>query len=192
MKAMISILTLGLSLSSFAATDVCSVTYNQKDSILNWTAFKTPSKVGVKGQFTKFSITTEKATTVDELLMNAKFEVNTDSVSTNDKARDTKIFQFFFKSMKSGKTITGTVSGVKGDKVDTFFTLNGVTKPVTLTKKVDEAKKTITLKGTLNVLDFAMKSNLDTLTKACNALHEGVTWPDVEVEIIASYSKSCK
>lgn len=192
MKAIFSALILVSSLTAFAATDICSVSYNQKDSTLNWTAFKTPKKVGVKGQFTKFSITTQKATTVDELLTNAKFEVSTDSVSTNDKARDAKIFQFFFKAMKTGKTINGTVVGVKGDKVDTEFTLNGVTKPVVLSKKVDEAKKTITLAGTINVLDFSMKSNLDTLTKACNALHEGVTWPDVEVEIVASFSKSCK
>jgi len=192
MKAFFSALVLVSSMSAFAATDICSVTYNQKDSKLNWTAFKTPKKVGVNGQFTEFKITTEKATTVDELLTNAKFEVNTDFVSTNDKARDAKIFTFFFKTMKTGKTITGTVTGVKGDKVDTEFTFNGVTKPVTLSKKVDTAKKTITLSGTLNVLDFNMKGNLDVLTKACNALHEGVTWPDVNVEIIASYANTCK
>lgn len=192
MKALFTAIVLASSLSAFAATDICSVKYNHKDSKLSWTAFKTPKKVGVAGQFTDFKITAQKATTVDELLTNAKFEINTDSVSTNDKARDAKIFSFFFRAMKTGKTITGTVTGVKGDKVDTDFTINGVTKPVTLTKKVDTAKKTVTLTGTINVLDFSMKSNLDTLTKACNALHEGVTWPDVNVELVASYESTCK
>ena len=191
MKVLITALALGLSISSFAATDICSVEYNSKGSTLNWTAFKTPKKVGVKGSFTDFSVKTNKATTVDELLTGATLEVKTNSVSTNDKARDAKIFQFFFKTMKKASTITGKVLKVSADKVETEFTLNGVTKPVSLTKKVD-AQGVVTLAGTLNVLDFGMEGNLGTLTKACNALHEGVTWPDVNVELVAATTKTCK
>lgn len=191
MKVLITAMALGLSLSAFSATDICSVEYNSKASTLNWTAFKTPKKVGVKGSFTDFSVKTNKATTVDELLTGATFEVKTNSVSTNDKARDAKIFQFFFKTMKKDSMITGKVLKVAADKVETEFTLNGVTKPVSLTKKVDD-KGVVTLAGTLNVLDFGMEGNLGTLTKACNALHEGVTWPDVNVELVAATTKTCK
>lgn len=192
MKILMSFLVLGLSLSAFAATDICSVTYNQKDSALNWTAFKTPKKVGVKAQFTKFSIKTEKATTADELLKGATFEIETDSVSTNDKGRDAKIFNFFFKTMKSGSKITGKVTSVNKDKVKADFTFNGVTKNITLLKKVDADKNMINLSGSVNVLDFGMESNLAALTKACYALHEGVTWPDVTIELNASMTKTCK
>lgn len=191
MKVLITAMALGLSVSAFSATDICSVEYNSKASTLNWTAFKTPKKVGVKGSFTDFSVKTNKATTVDELLTGATFVVKTNSVSTNDKARDAKIFQFFFKTMKKDSTITGKVLKVAADKVETEFTLNGVTKPVSLTKKVDD-KGVVTLAGTLNVLDFGMEGNLGTLTKACNALHEGVTWPDVNVELVAATTKTCK
>lgn len=191
MKVIILAMALGLSLSVFSATDICSVNYNPKASTLNWTAFKTPKKVGVKGQFTEFVVKTKKATTSDELLTGATFEVKTDSVSTNDKARDAKIFQFFFKTMKKDSKITGKVVKVHADKVETEFTFNGVTKPVTLYKKVDEAQNVINLTGTLNVLDFGMEKNLGTLTKACNALHEGVTWPDVNVELVAGFTKTC-
>lgn len=191
MKVLITAMALGLSLSAFSATDICSVEYNSKASTLNWTAFKTPKKVGVKGSFTDFSVKTNKATTVDELLTGATFEVKTNSVSTNDKARDAKIFQFFFKTMKKDSMIKGKVLKVAADKVETEFTLNGVTKPVSLTKKVDD-KGVVTLAGTLNVLDFGMEGNLGTLTKACNALHEGVTWPDVNVELVAATTKTCK
>lgn len=191
MKVLITAMALGLSVSAFSATDICSVEYNSKASTLNWTAFKTPKKVGVKGSFTDFSVKTNKATTVDELLTGATFVVKTNSVSTNDKARDAKIFQFFFKTMKKDSTITGKVLKVAADKVETEFTLNGVTKPVSLTKKVDD-KGVVTLTGTLNVLDFGMEGNLGSLTKACNALHEGVTWPDVNVELVAATTKTCK
>lgn len=192
MKFLMSILVLSFSLSTMAATDICSVTYNAKDSTLNWTAFKTPKKVGVKAQFTKFSIKTEKATTADELLKGATFEIETDSVSTNDKGRDAKIFNFFFKTMKTGSKMTGKVTSVKKNKIKADFTFNGMTKAITLLKKVDTATNMIHLSGVVNVLDFGMESNLAALTKACNALHEGVTWPDVTIELNASMIKSCK
>lgn len=192
MRTMIASAALILSMNAFAATDVCSVNFNEKASSINWTAFKTPKKVGVKGSFTKFKVTTKKSVTTEELLSNASFEIDTDSVSTNDKARDAKIFGFFFKSMTKGTKITGKVAKIEGDKVTVDLTLNGTTKPVVLTAKNDEAKSTTTLNGSIDVLEFGMKSNLDALTKACNALHEGVTWPNVDIELVANITKSCK
>lgn len=192
MKVLISALALTLSFSSFSATDVCSVSYNPQGSTLNWTAFKTPKKVGVKGQFTNLVINSSKSANVDELLAKATFEVETNSVSTNDKGRDAKIFQFFFKKMSKGTKITGKVVKVNPTNVDVEFSLNGATKVITLTKKYDETQNTVTLNGELNVLDFGMKDNLASLTKACETLHEGVTWPDVTVELVASVPKSCK
>ena len=192
MKTLLAGLVLGLSVSAFAATDVCTLQYNQTGSTLGWTAFKTPKKVGVKGQFTNFSIKTEKSDNIDTFLKSMTVEVNTDSVSTNDKARDVKIFQFFFKSMNKGTKITGKVLKVDDIKAEVEFTLNGQTKMVVMGKQYDAAKNTLTLTGALNVLDFGMKENLSKLTKACAALHENVTWPDVNIELVASITKSCK
>lgn len=192
MKTIMSVLALSLSFSAISATDLCSVTYNPEGSTLNWTAFKTPKKVGVKGGFTSFKINSAKSATVDELLGQATFEVDTKSVATNDKARDAKIFQFFFKSMNTGPKITGRVLKVTKENVEVEFTLNGAKKIVNMNKTYDESKNLLTLTGAMNVLDFGMKDNLATLTKACNTLHEGVTWPDVNLELVASVSKSCK
>lgn len=192
MKTLISALVLGLSFSAFAKVQLCTVDFHKEGSALNWTAFKTPKKVGVKAQFTEFSIKTTKSTTVDELLKSATFEVNSGSVSTNDKGRDAKIVKFFFKTMKNGEKITGKVVKVDAIKVDVEFTFNGTTKVVSLGKQYDEAKNTVTLSGVLDVIEFGMKDNLGALTNACKVLHEGVTWPDVNVELIASVTKSCK
>lgn len=192
MKALISAFALSLTFTTFAATDLCSVSYSPEGSALHWTAFKTPKKVGVKGQFNVFKIISNKSSSVDELLSNATFEVDTKSVSTNDKARDAKIFQFFFKTMTKGSAITGKVLKVNPASVEVEFSLNGATKIITLAKAYDEAKNTVALTGELNVLDFDMKDNLAVLTKACNTLHEGVTWPDVKIELMASVLKTCK
>ncbi len=192
MKKLIAVASMVLAMNAMAATDVCSVSFNDKASTINWTAFKTPKKVGVKGSFTNFKINTKKSVTVEELLSGASFEINSNSVSTNDKARDAKIFSFFFKSMTKGTKITGKVTKVEGDKVSVDLTLNGTTKPVVLTAKNDAEKNTMTLNGAIDVLEFGMKSNLDSLTKACNALHEGVTWPNVDIELVATVVKSCK
>lgn len=192
MKVLFSALIFSLSLSSFAASDLCTVSYKSEGSNLNWTAFKTPKKAGVKGQFKEFKISSAKASTVDELLSKATFEVETNSVFTNDKGRDVKIFQFFFKKMAGGSKITGKVVKNNPSTVDVEFNFNGAKKILTLTKKMDEAKNMLTLNGEMNVLDFGMKDNLASLNKACYDLHEGVTWPDVQIELVASLNKSCK
>lgn len=192
MKALISAFVLSFTFTTFAATDLCSVSYVPEGSTLNWTAFKTPKKVGVKGQFNVFKIISSKSASIDELLSKATFEVDTKSVSTNDKPRDAKIFQFFFKTMTKGSAISGKVLKVGPASVDVEFSLNGATKIITLAKVYDEVKNTLTLTGEMNVLDFDMKDNLARLTKACHTLHEGVTWPDVKIELMASVPKTCK
>ncbi|MFY7992329.1 MAG: YceI family protein [Bacteriovoracaceae bacterium] len=192
MKALLSVVVLALSVNAFAGTDLCVVNFNQKGSAVNWTAFKTPKKVGVKASFTDFTISTKKSVTVEELLSSASFEINSKKIESGDKARDLKIFNFFFKTMVKGTKITGKVVKVNADKVDVELTLNGTTKTVVMTSKYDEKKGLLTLNGAVDVLEFGMKDNLAAITKACYEKHEGVTWPDVQIELVASVTKSCK
>jgi len=180
------------SMSAFGQNKNCSFEYVKDGSSVNWVAFKTPKKVGVKGQLTDFNIKAKSGTTAMGMLEGATFDVNTQSVVTGDKARDAKIMQFFFKKMLNKSVITGKVLKVSDKSADVEFTMNGKTKTVTMASVMDEKANKLNLKGKIDVLDFNLKSNLETLTKACNALHEGVTWPDVEIELIASVKKSCK
>lgn len=192
MKTMIIAAALTLSMNALAGTDLCTVNFNEKASAINWTAFKTPKKVGVKASFTDFKIKTKKSVTVDELLSGASFEINSKKIESGDKARDLKIFNFFFKTMLKGTKITGKVLKVNADKVDVELSLNGTTKTVVMTSKYDEAKSTLSLNGAIDVLDFGMKDNLAAITKACYEKHEGVTWPNVDIELVANVTKSCK
>ena len=66
------------------------------------------------------------------------------------------------------------------------------TKVVPMTSSFDEAGSKLTLKGSIDVLEFGMKDNLSAITKACYEKHEGVTWPNVDLEFVASIQKSCK
>lgn len=189
MKTLLSVALLAGSFSALAGTQVCTFDLKKEGTSVNWTAFKTPKKVGVKGQLTDFNIkTAQKNATVEQLLSSATFTVNSKSVSTGDKARDAKIMQFFFQKAK----IEGKVLKAEANKVEMELSLNGVKKNVVLDSKFDDKNSTLTLNGVINVLDFAMKDHLASLTKACGVLHEGVTWPDVNIELVAAIAKSCK
>lgn len=191
MKTLISAALLAISLPTFAGTQVCTYDLKKEGTSVNWTAYKTPKKAGVKGKLTDFNIKTDAAKkhgSVDQLLSTATFTVNTASVDTGDKARDAKIVKFFFQKAQ----ISGKVLSAANGKVEVEFTMNGVKKTVPMTSKFDDKAGILTLNGTVDVLDFGMKGHLASLTKACSALHEGVTWPDVNVELVAAVAQSCK
>jgi hypothetical protein len=192
MKIILSFALLGLTASAFAKPQICTFEYVKEGSTLAWTAFKTPKKVGVGAKFTDFSITAKSAKSVDELFSAASFAVNSQSIDSGDKARDVKIFQFFFKSMLKGKDITGKVLKHTSGTADVEMTMNGTTKVVSMTSNFDEASNKVTLKGSLDVLEFGMKDNLAALTKACFEKHEGVTWPNVDLELVAVIKQICK
>ena len=192
MKILLSAAVLGLSFSAFAKPQICSFDYQKEGSTLSWTAFKTPKKVGVGAKFSDFTITAKNAKSTDDLLASASFEINSQSIDSGDKGRDMKIAQFFFKNMLKGTKISGKVLKVSNNVADVEMTMNGATKVISMTSKFDEASSKLIVKGALDVLEFGMKDNLAAITKACYEKHEGVTWPNVDLELSAAVKKSCK
>lgn len=192
MKLYMFAAVMAFSASAFAGTQICTYELNKEGATLSWTAFKTPKKVGVKGKLTDFKVAAQKSATIDSLVASAMVDVNSQSVDTGDKARDAKIMTFFFKKMLKGTSITGKVLKVDQGKAQVEFTMNGVTKAVEMISKYDQKAGTLTLTGKMDVLEFGMKPNLEAITKACFEKHEGVTWPDVELEFIAKVTSSCK
>ncbi len=192
MKILLSVAVLGLTFSAFAKPQICSFDYQKEGSTLSWTAFKTPKKVGVGAKFSDFTITAKNAKSTDDLLASASFEINSQSIDSGDKGRDMKIAQFFFKNMLKGTKISGKVLKVSNNVADVEMTMNGATKVISMTSKFDEASSKLIVKGALDVLEFGMKDNLAAITKACYEKHEGVTWPNVDLELSAAVKKSCK
>lgn len=189
---LVSIVLLGFSLSAFAKPQICTFDYVKEGSALLWTAFKTPKKVGVIAKFSDFTINAKNSKSIEDLLSSATFEVNAQSVDSGDKLRDAKIMQFFFKKMASGQKITGKVLKVKDKTAEVEMTLNGTKKVVPMTFTFDEKAKKLNLKGSIDVLEFGMKESLASITKACFEKHEGVTWPNVDLDLTANIKQDCK
>ncbi len=192
MKRIIFLAVLTLSFPALSAPAICVFDYAKDGSTLSWTAFKTPKKVGVTAKFSDFTIVAKNSKSIADLVSSATFDVNSQSVDSGDKLRDAKIQSFFFKKMAKGTKIIGKVVKATDTSADVEFTFNGVTKVVPMTVKFDEPTSKLTLKGSLDVLQFGMESNLAALTKACFEKHEGKTWADVDLELVASVKKSCK
>lgn len=189
---LLTIAILGLSFAAYAKPQICTLDYVKDGSTLAWTAFKTPKKVGVTAKFTDFTINAKNSKSIEDLLSSATFEVNSQSVDSGDKGRDAKIQQFFFKKMLSGTKITGKVLKVADSMADVELTMNGTTKTTRMTVQYDEPMSKVNLKGSIDVLEFGLKDSLASITKACFEKHEGVTWPDVDLDLSANLKQNCK
>lgn len=187
-KIMLTAGVLALSLSSVAADCVQLAKDAPK---VTWTAFKTPAKAGVNGTFGETAINAKAAKNIQELMNNATFSINTKSSSTKDSARDANIDKNFFSLFKEAGKITGKVLKVTDKKVNVAITLNNKTVEVPLNYSFENNQ--LIAKGTIDVLDFALNDQLKKLNKACFALHEGKTWNDVNIELVAmTESVQCK
>lgn len=149
---------------------------------IEWKAFKTAEKVGVKGSFDKVALTdvNADAPTLAEALEGANFEVETATVNTNDAGRDSKLKDYFFQKMNGN--ITGTFGAFKDGKVLVSLTMNGITKEKEFAFEADE--DSIELKGSIDIIaDFSANTAFQSLHEICKDLHEGKTWTDVEIEV---------
>ncbi len=139
---------------------------------LQWTAFKTPLKLGVKGTFDKIAYTPGK-----NCLKGAEVIINKHSVDTKNPGRDKTLDSFFFSHLKGD--IRAKIKNV-GDKTFTVtITLNGVTKDVPFF--YEKKGSLISAKGVIDLFDFSGSKALRSINKACFAKHKGKTWNDVEL-----------
>lgn len=178
-------------LVSFQTSASCSYELTDDQGKIFWTAFKTLKKIGVNGEFKKFKITSSKkvANSISDLIDGAEFEVDTSSVYTGDLGRDKKIVKNFFEVNKKVILIKGQVKNVSTTVGKVLFTIGDSSKEIEL--KLSERNGVAYVVGEINGLDFNLKKNLDAITAACKALHEGITWPEVKIGIEFKVKKSC-
>lgn len=177
----------------------CVYEYSQKDTILEWTAFKFTEKTGVKGNLKKFDvIASGKVARPEEILKSIKFKINTGSVNTGNPERDAKIIKYFFSAMKMGNEIAGSFVSFKGKatgNVISAISMNGVTKNVSLNYEIKE--NVITISGNINLEKWQAEKAIHSLNEQCNDLHKGKDgksklWPDVDIKIVSTLSEVCK
>jgi polyisoprenoid-binding protein YceI len=167
----------------------CIYEFDPKSPTVSWRAFKTPKKVGVDGRFSSVTIHTNAGPTIEDVVRRASFSVDVKSLTTGNPGRDDKILRSFFRSKEKILTISGKVTEVTASGTKVIFTIGGKESIVLMNTEVLDGK--IKLTGKVDVLSFGLSENLKAITDACRVLHEGVTWPDVEIGLTANFKRRC-
>lgn len=177
----------------------CSYSIDSTKATVNWTAFKTSEKIGVGGQFDDVQVLgVSKGASISDALFNLKFNIKTASTNTNNADRDQKIITFFFGNMSKPEVISGYIKSTEGNNANgkciASLRLNEIEKEVPLDYVF--VNDTITLTGTMDVLDWNASKGLSAINNACKALHTGadgksVTWPNVDLKIKTVVIKNC-
>ncbi|NLP57606.1 YceI family protein [Lutibacter sp. B1] len=163
-----------------------------KTTSINWTAYKTTSKVPVKGVFTKLTIDNpKKASTALEALNDLKFSIPVNSLYTKDTIRDRKLKEFFFGSMENTSNITGTIHMNNETSGTVDLTLNGISQVLPITYVISD--QMVTIEAIMDLDNWKAQAALEALNAVCKDLHTGddgisKTWSEVKIDI-ATYLK---
>ena len=161
---------------------------------VNWTAFKTPTKIGVSGTFEKPNLETcpSKGGCLLSNLPATTVHIDTSSVKTDNEKRDATIVSAFFKNMVEGQYIDAIIKRVdiEAKELSVEITMNDITQTIFMNFVQDE--KTFTAKGKIDVLNFSASDALSALNEACFEKHKGKTWSEVEISFVMVMSNACK
>lgn len=172
-----TLLILALSLATSLLANSCK--YTVHSSALEWTAFKTPAKIGVKGTFDNIKLNFDMADSQVALLESSSVDIVTAHINSNNPGRDAKLVKNFF-FVQGVRTIKAQILKVNKDTANVEISMNSVKKVITM--QLNITKNTIKLTGAIDLADFNMLPSLNAITKACYDLHKGKTWQDVNLE----------
>lgn len=195
MKKISLFLGAGLLASSLHA-GVCSDSFK-----FDFTFYGGPDKeyVVTKNTFKKFEVTFP-----EEKLLNSTISIDAMSIDTSAdpsnidkqwpagllKVRDNNTKTHFFKNFETdvGK-ISAKIVSINDEKIDLEVTMNGVTKVVPLTYKIDGDLLKAT--GKLDVLEFNTSKAWEKFEKVCkSSFHHGKSWNELDINF--EVSKDCK
>lgn len=185
----IAVFVVLLVLGSSALAGDCEV----ESFSVNWTAFKTPAKIGVKGSFTKPELETrqKKDVCLMSFLPTTTVHIDTSSVKTDSTERDANIVNAFFKNM-TGEYIDAIIKRVDLEKkeLSVEITMNDITQTIFMPFTYED--KTFHAIGKIDVLNFSASEALKALNTVCLKEHEGKTWSDVEVSFTIKMKTECR
>jgi polyisoprenoid-binding protein YceI len=167
----------------------CIPQFKIEQSMLQWTAFKTPKKAAVNVKFDKYLITSANEKSILDAISSAQFTVDVSSVNSGNPERDKKIVKFFFTQKNKQITLKGKVLSVKNNIAEVEFTIHKVSKVIPMNLEV--INNNVKLTGKIDVLDFKLNDSLSAINNACKVLHEGKTWSDVELLLTAQFKDLC-
>jgi len=183
-----------------AEGESCKYSVKSNDVKVNWTAFKTTKRVGVKGTFDNVEINAANGTpSLSTLMMATSFKIDTKTVNSNKPDRDVKLVEFFFKKMAGDYTITGNIKSVVGgnDQGQGIVTINmnGVNWDTAFKYTVTD--KVLTMTTSINTNNWNGQGAISSINKACEEQHKGddgvsKTWPDVDVSVLVPLDIDCQ
>ncbi len=177
---------------------VCKKGFDKKATKIGFGGFKTTQKVEVKGYFPKFMIdSTSVADSPEEIFSNASITIPVDYIETNNIGRNRRIREEYFGNMEATQNITGKILNFNKDsnQVKIELTINSVSNEVDFDYTVLE--DTLSINGTIDILDFDASSALNAINKACEVLHKGAdgiskTWSEANIYISTVIKETCE
>lgn len=148
---------------------------------VKWTGFKTEKKAPVSGSFKDINLAISKADDLKSFLKSAKVKIDALSFDSKNPFRDKNITSTIF-SLKSAETILASVVDVNSEKkmLNVALTMNEITKKIPMTYEIKDSK--IIAKGSIEILDFALKESFLAFAKKCAAFHQNKSFSDVNIE----------
>jgi hypothetical protein len=182
-----------------ATKESCYYQLVEDSTYLQWTAYKTNDRIPVSGTFNVMEVNTQKkADSPLELMQNANFKVDANSVYSGNPIRDPKLVEFFFALIENAAAIRGEIETVEGSesegKGSIKLMFNGLSKNVDYSYQIIGEK--IELQIGLNMGDWNGTGAINSLNEACYELHKGADgesrlWADVVITVKAQYQKPC-
>ena len=160
---------------------------------MQWTAYKTTEKKGVKGNFGKINLKEiPTGNSRHEAMSGLSFGIPIASLVTGNKERDGKIKSLFFGVLENTEFITGTFETIEPSQEDInkghgviALSMNSITCDLPFDYTIVDNH--IDLISSLNVQSWKAGPALESLNKACFDVHKGKdgiskTWEDVSLE----------
>ena len=194
-KVFISVVSAVLLTTSLSADCV----FKQKGNVeVDFKAYKTPLKIGVGGKFdsVKYISELKSAPDLKMLLVDSKVNIEPSSVNSANAARDKKLVDFFFNTMKQ-KEISAKIIDIKIDNnskplsgvLNVDIKMNGVSHDAQLKFTYD--KGVLRADGFIDLADYSALASLASINKACYELHQGKTWSDVAIGFTMNIHSTC-
>ena len=153
---------------------------------VKWTGFKTEKKVPVSGTFNDIKLDIKSSDNLSKFLESSTVSIETSSFESKNPSRNESIVSTLF-SLTTAKTIKGKILDVDevAKKLVLEVTMNEVAKPIPMMYEISNGN--IIAKGTIDILDFDMKSSFMAFAKKCAVFHENKSFSDVNIEFTIPY-----
>ena len=160
--------------------------YEANNVHVEFKAFKTPLKKGVKGTFDNIILHSHKAKNFNEALLETSVTIDTSSINSKNTQRDEKLVASFF-DVQGVKKIEAKIIKVEKKILVVAITMND--KTLNIPFKYEKEFREVEAEGVIDLADFDMLPSLQSINKACYDLHQGKTWQDVELEFELTFDK---